>query len=214
MSARQPSQAELVSAIAKDATKRRQTACPGIVVSYDPLTNSVDVIPGVIAEDESEPGQPITCPFRVPSYGGFLVGTVPVPGDHVTLIYHGSDPSGFFGAPAGPARSALAAEDGFSCEAWPGSYVPPLTPLTPGVFWLGNPLQTAGVALTPTAVCLGTAAADAPLVRGTELAAFLALQLVYFGLLQTWIASAGPVGPPPVPPPVPPTLLSALVRTT
>lgn len=214
MTARDPSQAELLSKFAAQAARTRRMSLPGIVQSYDPVLNTVEAMPAVIAEDETSESSPITAPFRVPNYGGFMNAWQPVPGDQCTLIFHGLDASSFFAAPTGAARAALVQDDGVSCEAWPGTYLPlPALP-PPGTAWFGSSAMTAGVGVTGAGVAIGTLAADAPLVRGTELAAWLTAWAVYSAALIAWIATAGPSGSPPVPPVPSPTLLSALAKVT
>lgn len=177
---------------------------PGIVQSYDPVFNVAEVQPAVIAEDATADPSPITATVRFFGANGLGLKVAPVAGDHVTLIGHGLDATQFLAmAPLGGVARADCPGAGLTWEAWPAAYGPPGA-LIPGL-WIGNLLGTSGVCVTEAGVALGTPAADAPLVRGTEL-------VVWMGLLATALAAA-PGGAITMPP-IPPTLLSALAKVT
>lgn len=200
VSARVPSDVELMTGIARSA--QVVLIQPGIVDSYDPLTNEVEVKPGVVAEDAtSDDPALITATYRQLQLGTLGLFSQPSPGDHVTLLGHGLDASGFLAlAPLGGTARANSPGAGITWEAWPGRYGPPGCQV-PGM-WLGDLLGLIGVQVTETGVQLGSPAATAPAVRGTELAVWIA------GVIS---ACAGATPPIVIPPPAG-TLLSALVK--
>ncbi len=205
MSAREPSDAELLTKVA--AAAQVVLTIPGIVDSYDPLLNTVEVLPAAVASDDpADKDELVTAQFRALIYGGFAVAAAPVSGDHVTLLGHGLDASEFLSlAPLGGAGRANLPGAGVTWEALPGRYgtTGPLAALSG--LWVGTDLGTVGINITDTEVKLGAAVGHVPVVRGTEMAAWMtALNIVLAA------HASGPITGPPVPA----TLLSPLVKTT
>lgn len=90
---RQPTEAELLRQATKAGLATVFTSLPGLVVSFDPVKKTAVV---EVAVHDGDPMPPLSdVPVKFPGGGGYRLVWMLNPGDEVTLIFYGLDPSRF-----------------------------------------------------------------------------------------------------------------------
>jgi hypothetical protein len=90
---REPTEAELLRRATKAGLATVLTSLPGKVVSYDPDTKTAVVEEAV--HDGDPPPPLLDVPVKFPRGGGYRLVWPLQPGDEVTLVFYGLDPSRF-----------------------------------------------------------------------------------------------------------------------
>jgi len=90
---RQPTEPEVLRTATKAGLATVSTSLPGKVVSYDPATKTAVV---EVAVHDGKPPPPLPdVPVKFPRGGGYRLVWPLEPGDEVTLVFYGLDPSRF-----------------------------------------------------------------------------------------------------------------------
>jgi hypothetical protein len=200
---REPSDAELMRTATKAGLSAVWTSLPGKVVSYDPATKTAEV--EVLVHDGNVPAPFPDVPVKFPRGGGYRLVWPINPGDEVTLLFYGLDPSRFrVTGEQSPAN--IRRRHGAYPIALPGSESETLSdyePSTEGLH-LGKDDGTVEIVVGASQIKLGSPSASSGVAKGD-------LTDANFAALHDYLVShvhPTAVGPssPPGPSPVVPTM--------
>lgn len=218
---REPREAEVMRRAVKAGITTVQTALPGIIKTFDPITKTATVEPAV---SDGNPIPPLPdVPVKFPSGGLYRMVWLLMPGDECTLIFYKTDPSRFR-ASGTKSNANLKREHGYYPVCIPGSesdvrqalMSPPVgmhlgtidgltdIVISPAGIAL---VSAAGISLTSLApIKLGSDLASLPVANGAAVDAYLAALVTY---ISTHVHTAAGTGPPAAPPPAPTPTSSA-----
>jgi len=210
---REPSEPEVLRQATKAGLATVWTSLPGKVVSFNPATKTAVV---EVAVHDGDPPPPIPdVPVKFPGGGGYRLVWLLEPGDEVTLIFYGLDPSRFR-ASGEVSEANIRRRHGLYPIALPGSESEALVDYqaaTVGLH-LGKDDGTVEIVVGATQIKLGSTGATHGVCKGDIADSnFSALRTYLLAHVHpTAVGPSGPPGPSPVVP-VPAATASAKVLT-
>lgn len=186
---REPSEPEVLRGATKAGLSTVMTSLPGIVVSYNAATKTA-VVEVAVHNGRPEPPLP-DVPIKFPRGGGYRLVWPIAPGDEVTLIFYGLDPSRFRASGVQSLANILRRHGRYPV-ALPGSESELLTadyePSTEGLH-LGKDDGTVEVVVTESQIKLGSTSASDPVALKSL------VESAFSDLLDGIISAAGSITP-------------------
>jgi hypothetical protein len=162
---REPTEPEVLRTATKAGLATVSTSIPGIIVSYDPAKKTAVV---EVAVHDGKPLPPLPdVPVKFPRGGGYRLVWPLEPGDEVTLVYYGLDPSRFR-VSGEPSQADIKRRHGFYPVAIPGSESESLAdyePSTEGLH-LGTDDGTVEIVVSDSQIKLGSTSAASGVAKG------------------------------------------------
>lgn len=198
---REPTDAELMRQSTKAGLAGVWTSLPGKVVSYDPETKTAECEAMVHDGDVPEPFPDV--PVKFPRGGGYRLVWPIEPGDEVTLLFYGLDPSRFrVSGEQSPAN--IKRRHGAYPIALPGSESETLADFEPSTegLHMGSDDGTVEIIVGASQIKLGSASASSGVAKGNVTDANFAALHDYL-VAHVHPTAVGPTSPPGPSPTVP-----------